>query len=351
MNKLLSVVLIFITCSLSGTEISNKQKFNALLRKSGFNGVVLVAVKGKVVFRGAYGVADVEGKRKLTLKSSFNLASVSKQFTATAVMLLVERGKIKLDANIGIYLPQLSYAREVTVRHLLNHTAGFPDIYRILRIRNSEKRTVGNEDLLNIFMEEKPALLFKPGERMNYSNTGYIILASLIEAVSGQSFEDFMGENIFKPLKMNDTFVYYKGMKRFPGKNRVWGLRKVDGKLRKDDLIYCDGMRGDGNIYSSVRDLFKWDRYLYTYSLLKKSSLKEMFTHGVLNSGKKISYGFGWGLSKDGKVVSHGGRWVGFRSFFIRYTDSEDTIIVLINCPSRTSGGITNALKKVFLNR
>ncbi|MCK5055134.1 MAG: beta-lactamase family protein [Candidatus Aminicenantes bacterium] len=313
-----------------------------------FNGAVLVAKNGKVVFKKAYGFGDIDQKVKLIPKSSFNLASVSKQFTATGIMILFEKNKLKLDDPVAKYLPQFSYVKEITIRHLLNHTSGLPDIYGILESQWDKSKIAGNEVLLNVFANQKPKLLFKPGEKMRYSNTGYITLASIIEKVSGHPFFEFMEKNIFKPLKMNDTYAYYKTMKEYPRSERVWGLKRQDGKTVLNDLIYCDGMIGDGNVHSSIEDLFKWDQALYAEKLLKKKTLKMMFTPGRLNNGESFAYGFGWGVTDSGKKVHHGGGWVGFRSFIMRYLDKKDTIIVLINCVSPKKGKTGEKIKSLY---
>lgn len=322
--------------------------FDRFLMEVEFNGAVLIAREGEVIFKKAYGIADADGEIPLTTKSSINLASVSKQFTATGIMILMERGKLKLDDPVSKYLPQLAYAEGISIRHLLHHTSGLPDIYDMLFEQWDRSNVAGNEDLLRLFREQEPATLFEPGEKMEYSNTGYIILASVIEAISKQPLERFMEENVFEPLGMSDSFVYYKNMKAYPRARRVWGLRRDADGIDKHDLIFCDGMRGDGNVHSSVEDLFKWDRALYTDRLLKKESRDMMFTQGRLNDGSAFPYGFGWGVNLGtksgsspnplmkgavslGPSVSHGGAWVGFRSLIIRYLDSEDTIIVLMN--------------------
>ena len=344
---LLSIGFVVFSCP-DDTKAKNWDLNRTLIDKE-FNGAVLVAKNGKVVYKKALGFADVKGNVPLTTKSSFNLASVSKQFTATGIMILVERKKLKLADPVARHLPQLSYANGITIRHLLNHTSGLPDIYKILDSKWDKSKIAGNETLLELFSKQKPKLLFKPGEKMQYSNTGYIILASVIEQVSGQSFFKFMNDNIFVPLEMKDTYAYYRTMKQYPRAERVLGLRKRQGKTVLHDLIYCDGMRGDGNVHSSVEDLFKWDRALYTEKLLKKETITMMFTPGRLNSGKTAPYGFGWGISGEGRVVSHGGAWVGFRTLIVRYLNSQDTLIFLINCLSPKNRGLVEEIKKRYM--
>jgi len=319
-----------------------------LLKEREFSGSLLIAKKGTAVYKTAAGFADPQRKVPLTTRSSFNLASVSKQFTAAAVMILFERGRVRLDDPAADYLPELAYAQGISIRHLLNHTAGLPDIYNLLETGWDKSKIAGNEEFLKIFAGEKPGVLFKPGEKMEYSNTGYIMLASIVEKVSGLPLNRFLAENIFVPLEMKDSFVYYRTLAEFPGAERVYGLRSANGVRSLDDLIYCDGTRGDGNVYSSVEDLFKWDRALYGEKLLRKETIRLMFTPGRLNNGASTAYGFGFGLSEQGRVVSHGGAWVGFRSMIIRYLDRKDTFIMLMNGHSPKTAGIMDEVKNKF---
>ena len=333
----------------AGQARPSARELDRWLKEREFSGALLFAKGGKTVFRTAMGQADLAGKEPLTTRSSFNLASVSKQFTAAAVMLLFESGRVKLDESVAAYLPELAFAPEITVRHLLNHTSGLPDIYGVLEREWDKTKIAGNEQVLEILAAKKPALLFRPGDKMQYSNTGYILLASIAEKVSGLPLARFLGERVFAPLGMADTFVYTLTMPKYPRPSRVFGMKRDGGKLALDDLIYCDGMRGDGNVHSSVEDLFKWDRALYGETVLKKETIGLMLSPGRLNDGTLIDYGFGFGLSENGRVASHGGSWVGFRSLIVRYLDRQDTFIILINClPPQPKGFVDEIQKRFF---
>jgi CubicO group peptidase (beta-lactamase class C family) len=333
----------------AGQARPSARELDRWLKEREFSGALLFAKSGSVVFQTAMGQADLAGKEPLTTRSSFNLASVSKQFTAAAVMLLFESGRVKLDESVAAYLPELAFAPEITVRHLLNHTSGLPDIYGVLEREWDKTKIAGNEQVLEILAAKKPALLFRPGDKMQYSNTGYILLASIAEKVSGLPLARFLGERVFAPLGMADTFVYTLTMPKYPRPTRVFGMKRDGGKLALDDLIYCDGMRGDGNVHSSVEDLFKWDRALYGETVLKKETIGLMLSPGRLNDGTLIDYGFGFGLSENGRVASHGGSWVGFRSLIVRYLDRQDTFIILINClPPQPKGFVDEIQKRFF---
>lgn len=325
-----------------------QQDLHRLLAEREFSGAVLIAKNGAVLCQAALGSADVDGHVPLTTRSSFNLASVSKQFTAAAVMILLEDGRLSLDDPVTDYLPELACFPGITIRHLLNHTSGLPDIYGILGRVWDRSKTAGNEELLSIFAGGEHRTVFLPGEKFEYSNTGYVVLASVVERVSGLPFTRFLEERVFGPLDMNDSFAYYLTMDRYPRPERVYGLKRVNGSLLLNDLIYSDGMRGDGNVHASVEDLFKWDRALYGEKILKRETLRKMFTPGRLNDGTPTEYGFGFGIHENGRVVSHGGSWVGFRSLIVRYVDRQDTLIMLINCVSPKAMGLDAELKKLF---
>jgi len=347
---LIMILAVFQTASTAACRENTGANLDMdlLVKEMEFSGAILVAKNGEVVFKSALGFADSNCKVPLTTRSSMNLASVSKLFTAAAIMILSENSRLQLDDPAAKYLPELAYAPGITIRHLLHHTGGLPDIYDILEKGWDKSKIASNEKLLSIFARQKPQPLFEPGEKMEYSNTGYIVLASIVEKVSQLPFYRFMDDHIFIPLEMSDSFVYYRTMEKFPRSARVYGLRRDNGAFALDDLIYCDGMRGDGNVYSSVEDLFKWDRALYGEKLLKPETIRMMFTPGRLNNGALTDYGFGFGISDKGRVVSHGGAWVGFRSLLVRYLDREDTIIMLINCPSMKAGGILDKIKRRF---
>lgn len=348
------IVLSFITVTIGAGAVEDRtdacRDLAPLLEQREFNGAVLVAKNGAVVCRSARGSADPGGKHALTTRSSFNLASVSKQFTAAAILILSESGQLRLDDPVADHLPELACFPGVTIRHLLNHTSGLPDIYTILE-RGWDKSTIaGNEQMLEIFATGKHKALFKPGAKFLYSNAGYIALASVVEKVSRLPFHRFLEERIFAPLEMKDSFAYYLTMKDYPRPDRVYGLRWDNGSWRLNDLIYCDGMRGDGNVHSSVEDLFLWDRALYDEKILKRETVRQMLTPGRLNDGTPLDYGFGFGVHENGRTVSHGGSWVGFRSLIVRYVDRGDTLIMLINGLSPKAKGMDAALKKLFFD-
>lgn len=306
-----------------------------LCKQGQFNGAVLISKNGKVVFKKACGIANTDKKTPLTTATPFNLASVAKQFTAMAIMILEEKGKLKYDDSIAKYLPELEHYKAVTIRRLLNHTGGFMEYEELFeKYKWDTSKTVDNNDLIALLKKQQPALLFEPGSKFMYSNTGYVLLGSIIQKASGQPFEIFLKQNIFDPLGMKNSFAYNLNMKQCPAE-RAMGFIMRDSTPSLFDLTYLDGVMGDGNVYCSADDLFIWDQALYTEKLVKKATLALAFTPGKLNNGTSTDYGFGWGLSGDQKSVRHQGAWVGFRTFIYRDMSTNSALIILDNSTNR----------------
>jgi N-acyl-D-aspartate/D-glutamate deacylase/CubicO group peptidase (beta-lactamase class C family) len=292
-----------------------------------FNGVVLVAENGKVPYTKALGTANIATNEPLTTSSAFNLASVSKQFIAMMIMQLQERGKLNYDEPIQTYLPDFPY-QDISVRDLLNHTSGLPEYFDLANKYLGPLDTLTNDGMLQLLHQYKPPLNFQPGDKWEYSNTGYVLLGSIIAKVSGMPVEAFFDQNIVRPLKLKNTYIYYHRSGTVPH-NRVYGFKRENGKNVPDDLIRLDGVIGDGNVYSSAEDLLVWDRALYTEKLVKAFTLREAFIPAKLNDGSTYPYGFGWMIEDGGKTLSHTGSWVGFRTLIVRYIDKKQTLIVL----------------------
>jgi N-acyl-D-amino-acid deacylase len=305
-----------------------------------FNGAVLIGEKGKVLYKKAFGIANPQTQTPLTTASAFNLASVSKQFYTMMIMQLKEQGKLNYDDLVQKYLPTFPY-HNITIRHLMNQTSGLPEYFDIAQGDMTLLDTLNNQSMLELLAAKKPALVFQPGEQWQYCNTNYTTLASVLEKVSGTTSDKFFQQHIAGPLKLSNTYVYHLNMKSYPP-SRVVGLRYEGGKPVLNDLLRFDGIVGDGNVYASVEDLYKWDQALYTEKLVKKSTFAEAITAGKLNNGKNTHYGFGWVIDEPGKKVSHTGGWVGFLNEITRYTDTNQTLIFL----SSSSDGRARALVK-----
>lgn len=340
------------------------QKIDSLLTAAysnkGINGNFLVAEKGNVIYKKSFGVANETTQEKLTENSVFELASVSKQFTAMAIAILKEKGKLNYDDKISKFIPELSHYQNITIRNLIHHTGGLPD-YMELMYHNFDKTKIAtNRDIITLFAQQKPAVLFEPNTKYEYSNTGYALLATIIEKASGMPFKDYLSKAIFNPLKMNNTFVYNRRFAPKKIENYAYGYLYDDsGKLiLPDDLedtkivVWLDGIVGDGTVNSTVNDLLKWDRALYTTKLLSKSGMDELFQAATLNDGTKTQYGFGWMIDTNddfGKVVSHGGGWPGYKTYIERHIGNDKTIIMLQNHEEVSNP--TKSIRSILYNK
>ncbi len=330
MRKLISLLLLLpLLCVAQWNEKVKTidSVLNYLHQRQLFNGAVLIGDKGKIVYEKAYGIADTSG-RTLTTSSAFNLASVSKQFFAMMAMILKEQGKLNFDDPVQKYLPTFPYAN-ITVRNLMNHTSGLPEYFDLANRTMTLIDTLDNDKALALLAALKPPLLFQPGEKFQYTNTNYTTLASIIAKVSGMPCDKFFDEKIVKPLGLQNTYIYNITMPSYPA-SRVFGIHYKNGKPVPDDLVYLDGIVGDGNIYSSVEDLYKWDQALYTEKLVKKETFKEAITSGKLNDGSLTNYGFAWMVDSSGNAF-HSGGWVGFRTYNHRYINKDQAFILADN--------------------
>ncbi len=313
------------------------RKFQRLVKLTGFNGTVLYAEKGRIVLKKAYGYKNVRRKRdSLSTSDVFQLASVSKMFTAMAIMVLKNDGKLDYDDSLRMYLPEFPY-NGVTIRMLLTHRSGLPRYMSIAQDHwENKKIPLTNDDVIDLFVAYHPDRYFKPNTGFHYCNTNYALLANIVEKVSGMHFEDFMTERIFKPLGMDSSFVYnMRGdtavslyvEEGTPGYyHRGWRWREMTND-------YLNGVMGDKNVYTSVDDLYKYDQALDHFTLLPDSVLREAFKPGNPKYWRRRNnYGFGWRI-KDGmdSTVYHFGWWKGFRTFYIRDMEHHKTLIVLTN--------------------
>ena len=336
---------------------------NNLFKSERFNGNILVAEKGNVLYNKSFGIANESTKELLNESSIFELASVSKQFTAMAIVILKEKGKLSYEDKISTFLPQLSNYKNVTIKHLLNHTGGLPDYMDLMDSLFDKSKIATNKDIVDLFSKHNPKILFEPNTKWEYSNTGYAFLASIIEKVSGTSYGNYLQKAIFKPLEMNNTFVYTRRFAPKKISNYAFGYIYSDS-LKKyilpDELeetkmvIWLDGIVGDGTVNSTVNDLLKWDRALYTEKLVSSESKKEIFSAVELNNKSKRDYGFGWALSDDetyGKIVNHSGGWPGYKTFIERHIDNDKTIIVLQNHESVSTTKLFAYLRSIIYNK
>ncbi|HTB26209.1 MAG TPA: serine hydrolase domain-containing protein [Puia sp.] len=321
-------LLILTLASLSACHIEDRKEriselMTALYKRGDFNGTILMAEEGKIYYDTALGFSNLITKEPLSDSSSFYLASVSKQFTAMAIMILKEQNKLSYDDTLTKYFPEFpAYANKITIRHLLTHTSGLTDY---LSMDKFYKPDLANEDVLKALIMQKK-LNFYPGDKFSYSNSGYVMLAMIVERVSGKPFNVFMKEFIFEPLGMKNTLVFDKS-KPFI-RNRAVGFNK-NGDLDDYEILTA----GDGGIYSTTHDLFLWDQSLYHNKLVDSSTISEAFHETKLNNGSLSNYGFGWAIVKNAnnKIVHHGGAMNGYRTAIYRDMENQYCIIILTN--------------------
>jgi CubicO group peptidase (beta-lactamase class C family) len=307
---------------------------------------LLVSRGGKIVEAEGFGLANVELQVPVKAETVFQSGSVGKQFTATAVMMLVEEGKVGLEDPLTKYFADAPAAwKEVTVRELLSHTAGFGDYPEKFDFR---KDWTEDEELK---MVEGIPLAYPPGTKWEYSNLGYLTLGILIHRVTGEFYGDFLQERIFRPLGMQTTRVISEA-DIVP--NRAAGYRLVKGELKNQEWVApMVNTTADGSLYFSVLDLAKWDAALYGEKLLRRSSLDEMWTPAKLKNGQpnKAGYGFGWEIGErhGHRVISHDGAWQGFETTIARYVDDRLTVVVLTNLAGAKLDGIAEHVAQMYL--
>ena len=308
---------------------------------------VLVVRNGQPVFRRGYGITDLRSIRPIDAETNFRLASFTKQFTATCIMLLAHDGKLHYDDHLTDFFPEFpAYGKSITVRNLLNHTSGLPDYEDLLMQKYPNTPEEKIPQILDAgvlkLLEQQTAAKFPAGSTWEYSNSGYVVLALIVEKVSGEPFGQFLHDRIFVPLKMTNTLAYEKGKNEVP--HRAYGHTKL-GQSEKDgwretDQSSTSATLGDGGIYTSIDDLAQWDRALREHTLLSEAEMQPALTPvkptgGPAKSpeGTNVSYGFGWFLNPyhAHKRMWHDGETMGFRTTIQRFPDDNLTIIVLAN--------------------
>ena len=309
---------------------------------------LLVSRNGEPVRLEGYGLSNVELEVAATPETIFQSGSVGKQFTATAVMMLVEGGKIGLEDPLTKYFPEAPAPwSHVSVRELLSHTGGFTDYPQDFDMRKDY-----SEDQLLKIVEAIP-LAYPPGTDFSYSNLGYLTLGILIHRVTGEFYGDFLQQRIFKPLKMSTTRIINEA-DIVP--NRSAGYRLDNGDLKNQEWVSPSvNTTADGSLYFSILDLAKWDAALYTEKLLKRSTLQQMWTVAALRDGKPNSgqYGYGWFVKtkKGRRVVEHEGQWQGFETQISRYVDDGLTVVVLTNLGSAEPERIADGVAAIYLSK
>lgn len=353
------IILFFLTATiiLSGCSNSNQPvktnldvigtEIDSLVshyhQNQQFSGAVLVADNGEVMIHKQYGYTSLDSTQLINDQSVFEIASISKQFTAMLVMMLQEEGLLSYEDNLLKHFPGLPY-KNITIKHLLTHTSGIAErLFFMWGARNMDRSKVYHNDMvLQYLTEQKPHLAFEPGTKWEYSNVGYFLLALILEQTTGKHYIELLQERILKPLAMEHTGIYSEQFKGNQMDNYVFGkLYNAKGHNFHSSfgMSWSDSIYGSVGILSNSIDLLKWDKALSAHSLVDEQTLAEAFTSYELSDKTPSEYGFGWYVSDSsivngidrGKKLNHNGLWPGYESSIVRYPESRITIIILAN--------------------
>ena len=335
-NQLLTISLLFLNFGVKSQKLDSLFK---VAGENGFSGIVLHGKNGKIIYHNATGFRSFEDKKPLLKTDISELASVSKQFTAMIIMICKRKGLLQYDDLLEKYI-DIPY-KKITIRQLLQHTSGLPDYQDIMDKHWDKSKVAGNEDIIAYLNKYIVPVSFEPGLKYEYSNTGYVLLASIAEKVTGKPFTTMCKDWIFTPLQMKDTKIRTNEEKN---KEKRFAYGHMQDSLKNyinaknfhssDYTIWLGNRRGPGRISSTALDLFKWDQGLYTNKIISQSLLKEAFTSGTNSLGEKINYGFGWDISTNKKgeqIVSHTGSNPGYATIIVRNLSTKEVFIMLNN--------------------
>lgn len=314
--------------------------------KNGTGGVFLVAKDGKPIYRKAFGKANIELDVNMKPENVFQIGSMTKQFTAVAVMMLEEQGKLNINNPISKFIPDYPNGKNITIHHLLTHTSGIKDFTKMKSIMSIAKKDQTPKELVDFFKDEP--VDFKPGEQFSYNNSGYVVLGYIIEIVSGKTYEDFIEQNIFEKLGMNNSRY---ASDREIVKHRAYGYHNR-GAFTNKMQVSLSIPYASGSLMSTVDDMLKWQKAMNTNSLITEVSKKKVYTDYTLNNGEQINYGYGWHLKDtDGTPIrEHGGSIFGFKSMGV-YVPSLDIYVVgFSNCDCNSPTKATRDIASIVID-
>jgi CubicO group peptidase (beta-lactamase class C family) len=357
-KPILAIILVVSTALSFGQKGTQTKRldslFTSLAAQNQFSGSVLIAEKGKIIYKGGKGFSNEETKAPNNPQTIFEVASCSKQFIGVGIALLHRENKLNYTDDITAYIPELTSFKEVTIYDLLHHTSGIPEyLFGEFTTDWKNERIATNEDVIAYYAARKDSLEFAPHSAHQYTNTNYVFLATIIERVSGQKLNDYLTQKIFKPLKMNRTFIYNRRFEPKKVKNYATGYVWVNNSFEKateDDKrvgrmvpYYLDGIVGNAKVNSTVEDLYKWMEGLKNNQLLTQKEFDEVMAITKTADGEEVSYGFGFDVRKKGDNISYGhtGSWDGYITLMHYSSKSDRTVIVLNNfkngvCPYET---------------
>jgi len=350
------IVIGFFNISYAQSKVDKLDKLISAYTEYGkFNGSVLIAEKGNVIYKKGFGMADMEWNIPNQPDTKHRLGSITKQFTAMLIMQLVEQGKLKLDVPISTYLPD--YPKKngdvITIHHLLTHSSGIPNMTSFPGfLKNVSRNAYSPMQLVNISADS--TLQFKPGERFAYSNSGYLLLGYIMEKVTGRSYEQLLQENIFTPLKMNNTgYDHHESLL----KNRARGYEKNGRRYVNADFIDMSVPYAAGALFSTVEDLYLWNQALYGNQLLRKENMALLFTKHISSGGDH--YGYGWSIGETPlgntaeriETIGHGGGINGFNTQLTRILSDKSFIVLLNNTGGAPLNEMTNAIAAILYDK
>ena len=312
---------------------SLEAKIDSLLETTftpdGPGAVFLVAEAGKPIYRKAFGMANLELNVSMKAENVFEIGSMTKQFTAISILMLMEQGKLQLDDDIKKHIPKYpTHGKKITIHHLLTHTSGIKSFTSMKTLRTIERQDLTPTELIDFFKNE--AMDFDPGEDFKYNNSGYVILGYIIEVISGRSYADFIADNIFQKLEMNSS--QYASHSQVI-ENRAYGYHQKGDYVNKN-YISLSLPYSSGSLMSTVDDMLKWNEALKNNSLIKAETKAKAYQNHTLNKGDKINYGYGWHISTidDSQSLEHGGSIFGFKSMGVYLPEEDIYVIGLSNC-------------------
>ncbi len=305
--------------------------FLKLRKNFGFNGSVLISVNDQIIYKGAFGYANLESKDTLTTSSIYQLASVSKQFTSAAIILLEEKGLLEFSDLVTRFYPKFPY-KNIKIQDLLAHRSGLPD-YRwfVDPIWPDKEKPLSNQKMMKLLEKHAPDLYFQPDTRHSYSNTGYAVLSAIVENITKMRFSNFMKLAFFDPLGMKNTSIYSKCEKAIQPGNLTGYERNGRWKAPNDCF---NGVTGDKNVFSTVEDLFLWDQALYSGKIVALKNIEKAYIPANPELKGWRNYGYGWRINQSNpnkKIVYHTGWWRGYRTYFLRNLSDHSSIIILSN--------------------
>ncbi|MBL4604242.1 MAG: beta-lactamase family protein [Flavobacteriaceae bacterium] len=326
----LFIFLAFISLGYSqNNEAKIDQLLNEKFKATTTGAAVIITKKGNTIYRKAFGLSNLELNTKMIPENVFEIGSMTKQFTAISILMLVEQQKISLTDEITKFIPGYpTHGQKITVHHLLNHTSGIKNYTSIRRLFKVARNDMKPLELINFFKNEP--IDFNPGEKYKYNNSAYIILGYIIEKISGDTYEEFISKHIFQ--KINMTNSRYASHSKII-KNRAYGYSNR-GQHQNAMYISFTLPYAGGSLMSTIDDLSKWQNSLNSYKLIKKETLDKAFTNYTLNNGKSIDYGYGWNVKKIGNTPSleHGGSIFGYKSMGVYIPSKDVYVVILTNC-------------------